>query len=94
MIECCSTAVSHESDDNDDADSLPGGKALGGSSTTNGLFYGRGSASVWDRWVELGNPGWGWDDVYPLAIKVNILRHSLKDADEPVNAFQSTNRES
>lgn len=42
---------------------------MGGSSVTNGFFYGRGSASVYDRWVDLGNPGWGWDDVYPLFIK-------------------------
>lgn len=45
------------------------GRCLGGSSVTNGLFYGRGSASVFDDWVRLGNPGWGWDDLYPLAIK-------------------------
>ncbi|KAL5453709.1 hypothetical protein PMIN06_005349 [Paraphaeosphaeria minitans] len=42
------------------------GKALGGSSVTNGLYYARGSAEVYDRWVGLGNPGWGWEDVYPL----------------------------
>ncbi|EGE86435.1 hypothetical protein RJZ56_007419 [Blastomyces dermatitidis] len=45
------------------------GRCLGGSSVTNGLFYGRGSASVYDKWVELGNPGWGWHDVYPLFVK-------------------------
>ncbi|KIW72478.1 hypothetical protein, variant [Phialophora macrospora] len=45
------------------------GRGLGGSSTINGLYYGRGSASVFDKWVELGNPGWGWDDLYPLAVK-------------------------
>ncbi|PVH99999.1 GMC oxidoreductase [Periconia macrospinosa] len=45
------------------------GRGLGGSSVINGLYYGRGSASVYDRWVGLGNPGWGWDDVYPLFVK-------------------------
>ncbi|WYZ37073.1 hypothetical protein EsH8_II_000579 [Colletotrichum jinshuiense] len=45
------------------------GRCLGGSSVTNGFFYGRGSASVYDDWVRLGNPGWGWEDVYPLFIK-------------------------
>ncbi|KAI9803052.1 MAG: hypothetical protein M1826_005030 [Phylliscum demangeonii] len=45
------------------------GRGLGGSSAINGLFYGRGSASVYDQWAELGNPGWGWHDVYPLFIK-------------------------
>ncbi|EXJ64962.1 hypothetical protein A1O7_01301 [Cladophialophora yegresii CBS 114405] len=45
------------------------GRGLGGSSTINGLYYGRGSASVFDKWVQMGNPGWGWDDLYPLAVK-------------------------
>lgn len=49
-----------------------GGKAGGGSSSTNGLYYARGSASVYDDWVTLGNPGWGWDDVYPLFVKVRM----------------------
>jgi choline dehydrogenase len=42
------------------------GRGLGGSSTTNGLYYARGSASVYDHWAALGNPGWGWHDVWPL----------------------------
>ncbi|KAL0940464.1 Pyranose dehydrogenase 1-like protein 2 [Colletotrichum truncatum] len=45
------------------------GRCLGGSSVTNGFYYGRGSASVYDDWVKVGNPGWGWDDVYPLFVK-------------------------
>lgn len=45
------------------------GRTLGGSSTTNGLYYARGSASVYDRWEELGNPGWAWNDVYPIFVK-------------------------
>lgn len=42
------------------------GRTLGGSSTTNGLYYARGSASVYDQWAALGNPGWGWDDTFEL----------------------------
>ncbi|KAK1472397.1 GMC oxidoreductase [Colletotrichum cuscutae] len=45
------------------------GRCLGGSSVTNGFYYGRGSSSVYDDWVKVGNPGWGWDDVYPLFVK-------------------------
>ncbi|KIX93843.1 uncharacterized protein Z520_10468 [Fonsecaea multimorphosa CBS 102226] len=45
------------------------GRGLGGSSAINGLYFGRGSASVYDHWVELGNEGWGWDDLYPLSVK-------------------------
>lgn len=36
----------------------------------NGFYYGRGSAPVYDLWAERGNPGWGWDDVWPLFVKV------------------------
>ncbi|KAF4342456.1 glucose-methanol-choline oxidoreductase:gmc oxidoreductase [Fusarium beomiforme] len=45
------------------------GRGLGGSSILNGLYYGRGSANVYDHWVELGNPGWSWEEVYPSFIK-------------------------
>ncbi|KAA8620267.1 BetA Choline dehydrogenase [Pyrenophora tritici-repentis] len=40
------------------------GRGLGGSSAINGLYYARGSASVYDSWVEAGNNGWGWNDIY------------------------------
>ena len=42
------------------------GRCLGGSSSTNGEAYFRGSASVYDKWQALGNDGWGWNDIYPL----------------------------
>ncbi|UQC88727.1 uncharacterized protein CLUP02_14252 [Colletotrichum lupini] len=45
------------------------GRGLGGSSILNGLYYGRGSANVYDHWVELGNPGWSWEEVFPKFIK-------------------------
>ncbi|KAM0270233.1 hypothetical protein ACHAQH_009515 [Verticillium albo-atrum] len=45
------------------------GRGLGGSSVINGFYYGRGTSTVYDRWQDLGNPGWSWADVYPLFIK-------------------------
>lgn len=44
----------------------PRGKVLGGSSSLNGLLYVRGQPQDYDRWRQMGNLGWGWDDVLPL----------------------------
>lgn len=44
----------------------PRGKVLGGSSSLNGLLYVRGQPQDYDRWAQMGNTGWSWDDVLPL----------------------------
>jgi choline dehydrogenase len=43
----------------------PRGRALGGSSSINGMVYIRGHSSDYDRWAQLGLTGWGWADVLP-----------------------------
>ena len=43
----------------------PRGKVLGGCSSINGMIYMRGQAADYDIWRQLGNSGWGWDDVVP-----------------------------
>jgi len=46
----------------------PRGKVLGGSSSINGLLYVRGQAEDFEGWRQMGNAGWGWDDVLPYFV--------------------------
>ena len=43
----------------------PRGKVLGGSSSLNGLLYVRGQQEDYDRWGQMGNRGWNWENVLP-----------------------------
>jgi choline dehydrogenase len=47
----------------------PRGKVIGGCSAINGMIYMRGQAADYDHWRQLGNAGWGWDDVLPYFVK-------------------------
>jgi choline dehydrogenase len=47
----------------------PRGKLLGGCSSVNGMIYMRGQAADYDGWRQMGNAGWGWDDVLPYFLK-------------------------
>jgi choline dehydrogenase len=43
----------------------PRGKVLGGSSSINGMIYIRSQPEDYDHWAQLGNRGWGANDVFP-----------------------------
>ncbi|CAB3260876.1 unnamed protein product [Arctia plantaginis] len=47
----------------------PRGKALGGSSSINFMFYVRGNRHDSDEWAADGNYGWSYDEVLPYFIK-------------------------
>ena len=46
------------------------GKLAGGTSMINGTVAVRGAPRDYDRWQELGAPGWGWDAVRPVFERV------------------------
>lgn len=47
----------------------PRGRGLGGCSSINGMIYMRGQARDYDQWRQMGNAGWGWDDVLPYFMR-------------------------
>ncbi len=68
MISPLSWGYETEPDDGIAGRSLiwPRGKVLGGSSAINGLVYIRGQKQDYDHWRQLGNEGWGYDEVLPF----------------------------
>ncbi len=41
----------------------PRGRVLGGTSALNFMTWNRGCREDYDAWKELGNDGWGWEDL-------------------------------
>ena len=58
-------ATAHEPGLNGRSLAYPRGRVLGGCSSINGMIYMRGQARDYDLWRQMGNPGWGWDEVLP-----------------------------
>ncbi|KAK2608096.1 hypothetical protein N8I77_006730 [Diaporthe amygdali] len=53
--------------------SIPQGKIVGGGTKLNRMVFDRGSKSDFDRWAELGNPGWDYDGLFPYFKKQEIF---------------------
>ena len=55
------------------------GKVLGGCSSINAMIYMRGQQSDFDHWADLGNRGWGWQDVLPIFRRSENYQHGADD---------------
>ncbi|REL34756.1 GMC family oxidoreductase [Thalassotalea euphylliae] len=70
----------------------PRGKTLGGSSSVNAMLYVRGQKEDYDAWRDMGNDGWGYDDVLPY---FKATQHQERGADDyhgidgPLNVAES-----
>jgi choline dehydrogenase len=58
---------------------VPRGKAHGGSSAINAMVHIRGSRASFDRWRDLGNPGWGYEELLPHFQRDRELAISRRD---------------
>ena len=69
----------------------PQGRTLGGSTSINAMIYIRGQAEDYDRWRDLGNDGWGYEDVLPFFRKVESnerLADEFHGNDGPMNVTE------
>ncbi len=55
---------------------LPRGRGTGGSTNVNGQIFIRGQREDFDHWRDLGNPGWGYDDLCPISASWNASNSS------------------
>lgn len=51
------------------------GRVLGGCSSINAMIYMRGQKTDFDHWAQLGNRGWGWDEVLPVFKRSEDYQH-------------------
>ena len=74
---------------------IPRGKGLGGSSLINGMIFVRGQPDDFNRWAQLGNSGWGWDDVLPYFRKIETFEDGetdLRGGDGPLHVCRVAER--
>ncbi|MEQ9123695.1 MAG: GMC family oxidoreductase N-terminal domain-containing protein, partial [Alphaproteobacteria bacterium] len=74
---------------------IPRGKALGGSSSINGMLYVRGNPIDFNTWGQLGNRGWSYDDVVPYFKKAETFERGgdrLRGGGGPLNVVDMYER--
>lgn len=73
----------------------PRGRTLGGSSSINAMLYIRGQKEDYDHWRDLGNEGWGFDDVLPYFKSTQHQERGeseLHGVDGPLNVADSRSK--
>ncbi|KAF2467833.1 alcohol oxidase [Lindgomyces ingoldianus] len=65
------------------------GKALGGTSTINGMTYLRAEKVQIDAWEKLGNEGWNWEGLWPYYLKKEAFQHPTEVQTENGATFES-----
>jgi choline dehydrogenase len=73
----------------------PRGKALGGCSTINGMIYVRGNRWDYDRWAQMGLPGWSYAEVLPFFRKSEShvqRRDEFHGGDGPLTVTRARSR--
>ncbi|MBO89784.1 MAG: choline dehydrogenase [Rickettsiales bacterium] len=72
---------------------VPRGKLLGGTSAINGMIFTRGQAQDFDTWAQLGNRGWGFEDVLPIFKAMESYRgptdENYRGRDGPLKVSES-----
>jgi choline dehydrogenase len=74
---------------------IPRGKVIGGSSSINGMLHVRGNAIDFNTWAQLGNRGWGFDDVLPYFQKSETFERggdALRGSSGPLNVADMCER--
>jgi len=80
---------------NGQVDKWSGGKAIGGSSAINGMFYIRGHASDYDNWASLGCEGWDYQSVLPYFKSIESFEggsDEYRNSDGPQSVMFERNR--
>lgn len=74
---------------------IPRGKVIGGSSSINGMLYVRGNAIDYNTWAQLGNRGWGHDDVLSYFKRSETFERggdTLRGGDGPLSVIDMCER--
>ncbi|MEQ9122880.1 MAG: GMC family oxidoreductase N-terminal domain-containing protein, partial [Alphaproteobacteria bacterium] len=74
---------------------IPRGKALGGSSSINGLLYVRGQHQDYDHWAQLGCTGWSFEQCLPFFKRAENFERGgddLRGAGGPLNVMDMPTR--